>query len=211
MLLTRTRLARTLLMKPRKIKAECEMFHAFFARIEMMRILRFLQVMFALGAICCVMASTKAQERNRNAASQPSSSTLPITQWYSAIQNKSGDRNTFRDSSGRVQATATRSGNQTTFRDSSGRVVGTANTYGDRTVLRDSSGRVVESANTNRDRTTFRSSSGSNIGSATQSRNQTTFRDSSGRSIGSTTNNGSQIITRDRSGRVIGSASRSPR
>ena len=143
----------------------------------------FTRCLFALCFVGSIGFNTIARAQsddNRN------KQRLPNTQWYSGIGSQSGDR--------------------TTFRDSSGRTIGSANTSGNRTTVRDASGRTIETASTNRDRTTFRSSSGSNLGSASQSRNQTTFRDASGRSTGSANNNGSRTTFRDSSGRTTGSA-----
>ena len=78
-----------------------------------------------LGLIC-LSVNVQAQQGKHAAEGR-----LSTTQLYSGIGSHSGDRATFRDSSGRTQGSATQSGNRTTFRDSLGRSVGSADTWGD--------------------------------------------------------------------------------
>ena len=100
---------------------------------------------FCILGLNCLSSSVQAQQGNHSAESR-----LPNTQVYSGIGGHSGDRITFRDSSGRMQGSATQSGSRTTFRDSSGRNAGSANTSGNKTTVRDASGRTIETANANR-------------------------------------------------------------
>ena len=123
-------------------------------------------------------------------------------QEFQALHGKNG---TLRDASGRSAFSASSTASATTYRDSSGRITATASgTSPDRLTYRDASGRVTGTASENGTSTTFRDASGRITGTAAVSGTSTTYRDSSGRIVGTASRTGDSITFRDASGRITG-------
>ena len=116
-----------------------------------------------------------------------------------------GTDGTLREANGRTAFSVASSGATTTYRDSSGRVTATAFGFGlDRLTYRDASGRVCGTASQLGSNTTFRDASGRVTGTASELGTSTTYRDASGRVLGTASRMGNSITFRDSSGRTTG-------